>query len=124
MTTKQVTMLELFKRALPAQGPLNKKTGEFYAPHSFLVDLPERDELLIVPEGTEIQLWQDPNPPGGHLRQGTSVGTIFLPHAQFSLRGDGSLGYSDLGRRRDRALCSLGASGRKRGHHSMVESRD
>jgi hypothetical protein len=69
-------------------------------PYGCQIEHPRKKELIEVPAGTTIVLYQevDPDPPLGFGAQrltGHSIGTLKLPNLEMTLRGNGKVSCKD-----------------------------
>jgi hypothetical protein len=59
-------------------------------------------ELVIVPEGTEVVLYQDPELGWSSISSSHSIGTLYLQDVQITLRGNGHVNKRDMEKWRQR----------------------
>ena len=102
-------------------GPRKDLSGNFNAQHAVPWDchLRYNGQFVPVQRGAEIVLYQDPEL--SDLKSDRSVGTLYLPNDQLTLRGNDTISRVDLVKRRTRALCSSGTTGRSRGKSAPAD---
>jgi hypothetical protein len=89
-----------YKRVKAPEGYTGGSNCTHRVHRKFWLRLPRYDELIEVPRGTEIVLFQevDPNPPPGFITRRDmtqSIGTLKLPHLHATLRGNGRVSFTN-----------------------------